>query len=259
MESAQVYQRDERYHDGVASQYDYLVVNPRIFTIGLLFEGFAEAFGGRDSMLDLGCGTGHMLLRYADRFRSAIGVDHSVGMLASARDNLVERGLAHAVLIKSDLNQFARSCCSSFDLIACVGVLHHLTERDRTSLLKQLRGLCSQRGRIVLAEPVQAGQAPPEIDAWNRVALGGQRHYHGEIPEDPDEAPLDEGVWRSTIADAGFVIEAESRMWEMSATVERPGPTEREQIRRLVADHSGGNVLAFVLRPDQGSTDVALG
>jgi SAM-dependent methyltransferase len=248
-DSRGIYLRDERYHDGVAAQYDHLVVNPRIYTIGILFEGFAQAFGGRDSMLDLGCGTGHMLLRYAERFRSALGVDHSAGMLAAARANLIERGLGHVVLIKSDLNQFARSCCSPFDLISCVGVLHHLVEADRQALLRQLRALCSERGRIVLAEPVEVGAAPDQIEAWNRQALGGQRQYQGEIPEDPDEAPLDEDRWRAMISEAGFAVEAESRMWEMSTTTERPGPNERERIRRLVADHPGGNVLAFVLRP----------
>jgi SAM-dependent methyltransferase len=36
-------------------------------------------------MLDLGCGTGQMLLRHAARFRRAVGVDHSAEMLDVAR------------------------------------------------------------------------------------------------------------------------------------------------------------------------------
>ena len=45
---------DQQYHDAIASQYDHIVVNPRIYTIGLLFEGFAQTFGRRGRMLDLG-------------------------------------------------------------------------------------------------------------------------------------------------------------------------------------------------------------
>lgn len=240
--------KDEIYHDGIADQYDYLVVRPRIFTIGLLFEGFEEAFGDRDAQLDLGCGTGHMLLRYARGFRSALGVDHSAGMLDSAAANLRAAGLGHAMLLKSDLLGFASKCHTRFDLITCVGVLHHLEPGPRAELLRQMRQLCSPQGRVLLAEPVETDPFPDAVAAWNAAALGGQRSYHGEIPEDPDEAPLDEAGWRAAIGDAGWNVQAESRMWEMSTTLEHPGPSERARIRQLVAEHPGGNVLALLLR-----------
>ena len=242
--------RDERYHDGIADQYDYLVVRPRIYTIGLLLANLEEGFTARHSMLDLGCGTGHLLLRYARQFQTAVGVDHSAGMLQMARRNLDTAGLHHPLLLRSDLPSFLDACQSRFDLISCVGVLHHLQPAERAQVLQDMRGLLRPNGRVLLAEPVLTDPFPDAITAWNQAALGGQRNYVGEIPEDPDEAPLEEGEWRAMLQSAGWQVDAESRMWEMSTTVERPGPSERAQILRLLADHPGGNVLALLLRAD---------
>jgi SAM-dependent methyltransferase len=226
------------------------VVRPRIFTIGLLFEGFLETVGPRDSMLDLGCGTGHMLLRYARHFRSAVGVDHSMGMLKAAHGNVRKAGLAHTMLLQDELNAFITRCAGSIDLVTCVGVLHHLSEGERMQLLGGIRAICHAHTRVILAEPVYSSDPPSAISQWNQHALGGTRHYVGDIPQDPDEAPLDEASWRAHLGEAGFVCLAESRMWEMSTTAEYPGPSERETIRRLVAEHPGGNVLALVVGPD---------
>jgi SAM-dependent methyltransferase len=241
---------DQHYHDGIADQYDHIVVRPRIFTIGLLFEGFIEALGPRETMLDLGCGTGHMLLRYARYFRSALGVDHSMGMLRAAQVNLHKAGLAHAMLLQDELNAFMTRCAGSFDLVTCVGVLHHLSEDERLQLLRSIRAICHAHTRIILAEPVYSADPPPAITHWNQQALGGTRHYAGDIPQDPDEAPLDEATWLAQLREVGLVGIAESRMWEMSTTAEYPGPSEREAIRRLVAEHPGGNVLALLVGPD---------
>lgn len=240
---------DRQYHDGIAAQYDNVVVRPRIFTIGLLFEGFASAFGPCGTMLDLGCGTGHLLLRYAQQFRSVLGVDHSSGMLQAAAANLQAAGISHSILLRRELQAFMADCASHFDLISCVGVLHHLTEDERGSLLQAMRQRCHGSSRVLLAEPVLAEEAPAAVLQWNQAALGGRRAYSGDIPAEPDEAPIAEDRWRQQIEDAGFAIMVESRMWEMSTTTEYPGPSEREQIRRIIADHPGGNVLALLLGP----------
>ena len=118
------YQIDQHYHDEIAGQYDHVVVRPRGFPIDLLFERFESLFVGRERMLDLGCGTGHMLLRYARSFRAAIGVDHSCGMLEQAGRNLSGVGVSNAILVQSDLMSFVeQQARSQFDLITCVGVL----------------------------------------------------------------------------------------------------------------------------------------
>ncbi len=242
------YQIDQHYHDEIARQYDHVVVRPRGFPIELLFERFDTLFVGRERMLDLGCGTGHMLLRYARHFRAAMGVDHSRGMLAQASENLAAVGVNSAILVHSDLISFVQQqTCSQFDLITCVGVLHHLQGDDCAVLLNTVRERLSPGGRILLAEPITGADEPAAINAWNRQALGGSRDFSGEIPQDPDEAPLDEATWRLAIAAAGLRSVAENRMWECSTSVEFPCTHEREQLRQLIAANPGGNVLALLL------------
>ncbi|MCB1605668.1 MAG: class I SAM-dependent methyltransferase [Xanthomonadales bacterium] len=246
--SNQHYQIDQRYHDGIAGQYDHVVVRPRGFPIELLFERFDTLFCGRQRMLDLGCGTGHMLLRFARQFRAAMGVDHSQGMLARAAENLSAVGIDNAILVQADLLQFVQQQSrSQFDLITCVGVLHHLQVPDIAALLSALRSRLSPGGRILLAEPITGATEPPAISAWNRQALGGTRDFVGEFPQDPDEAPLEESAWRQAIAGAGLVSVAENRMWECSTSEEFPNTAEREALRQLIAAHPGGNILALLL------------
>jgi SAM-dependent methyltransferase len=240
-------ERDRGYHDAIADQYDRVVVQPRAFAIDLLFEGMLDRFGARERLLDLGCGTGHMLARYAGAFRVAVGVDHSVGMLAQAQDNLGRRGLRNVVLVRRDLFAFCAEVVSSFDAITCVGVLHHLTESGHRQLLDAMHRLCAAHGRVLLAEPLIANPEPSAVAEWNRRVAGGARPFEGYLPPDPDEAPLDEGAWRANIGRAGFQVIAENRMWDVLATREIPPAQEREALRRVVEQNPGGNVLTVLL------------
>ncbi len=244
---------DRSYHDGIADQYDRVVVRPRTFAIDLLFEGMLDLLGSREQLLDLGCGTGHMLVRYAGAFRAAIGVDHSVGMLRQAQANLERRGLRNVVLLRSDLFAFCAEVMPGFDAITCVGVLHHLTDTGRAQLLDAMHRLCAVHGRVLLAEPLISGREPAAVTEWNRNATLGARHFEGHLPPDPNEAPLDEGTWRSAIARAGFEVIAENRMWDISASRELPPAQEREAMRRLVEWNPGGNVMALLLGKSQSS------
>ncbi len=246
--SSSHYQIDQRYHDEIAGQYDHVVVKPRGFPIDLLFERFETLFCSRERMLDLGCGTGHMLLRYAAGFRAALGVDHSKGMLEQAERNLAAVGVSNAILVHADLLGFVQQqSCSRFDLITCVGVLHHLQPADVGVLLAALRGRLSAGGKILLAEPITGADEPAAISEWNRRALGGSRDFQGEFPQDPDEAPLDESAWRAAVDEAGLRVVAENRMWECSTSAEFPTVQEREALRQLIAANPGGNILALLL------------
>lgn len=51
------------------------------------------ALGPRDTVLDLGCGTGQLAIPLASRVRSVIGMDPEPDMLRLARHLATERGL----------------------------------------------------------------------------------------------------------------------------------------------------------------------
>ena len=77
--------KDKDYHAKTAHVYDHIVVEPRNFANSILFGHFDKYIGPGNLMIDLGCGTGHMLNRYRGRFSKQIGVDHSPEMLVHAK------------------------------------------------------------------------------------------------------------------------------------------------------------------------------
>jgi ubiquinone/menaquinone biosynthesis C-methylase UbiE/DNA-binding transcriptional ArsR family regulator len=102
-----------------------------------------------DSMLDLGTGTGRILQLFAPLYRRGIGVDASRDMLAVARTNLDEAGVAHASVRHADILNLPLER-GTFDLISIHQVLHFL-ENPEVAIDEAARML-SPGGRIVIVD-----------------------------------------------------------------------------------------------------------
>jgi len=96
--------------------------------------------------LDLGCGTGIVLDRLADRYGGAVGLDVSEEMLAGYRPR--EGRTVH--LARGDMARlpFANG---SFDLVLCRSALHHMD--DEVAVLREIGRVLAPDGRLVLGEP----------------------------------------------------------------------------------------------------------
>ena len=99
-------EKDIVYHAAIAHEYDSVIVQPRELANEILFGRIEEAIPSGGRMLDLGCGTGHSVLRFGRRFDAVIGVDHSPEMLAQARDKLESAQTDNTVLLCQDLFDF---------------------------------------------------------------------------------------------------------------------------------------------------------
>lgn len=123
-----------------------------------------EAF---TSMLDIGCGTGHILNHYIAKGVTGIGIDnspiimdyhaHQQGFPASQAD-------VNALPFKNN----------SFDLITCFGLIEHLD--NPIGALSEMRRITKVGGRAMITVPRLMGVFPFLVPFWY---ISGGRYRHG--------------------------------------------------------------------------------
>lgn len=152
--SAQV-TRDE--YDSFAPYYNqrYIAHRPDIDT----FMAVADIKPG-EHVLDLGCGTGWLLVAAKKQSGSGqvVGVDISTKMLEEAHHALMEAGLSESVILHcgniEDLSSILGIQISptwkGFDVISCFWTLSSLPREQRGAVLEHWSHLLSPGGRIVM-------------------------------------------------------------------------------------------------------------
>ena len=136
--------------------------------------------GGR--VLDIGCGTGFLLERLAERGFSGVGVDLSPESVEIAQARLVELGVAERLRVET--GSAYEPPDGPFDLVTITDVLEHL--EDPRACLAAARDRLAPGGIVVVSTP-------------NRRSLHGARRWLSEyIPAiTVDLAPIDNWqTWR---------------------------------------------------------------
>jgi len=105
-------------------------------------------------ILELGCGTGRVLLPLVRDGHRVVGIDRSMPMLARARARLDRSGAnvrARATLLRADMRAFSLNARAGFSLvIAPFNTLQHLYHPDAfTDCLACVRACLADRGRFV--------------------------------------------------------------------------------------------------------------
>jgi len=107
-----------------------------------------QSFLENSSVLEAGCGTGPTISKIAQLYPTcrAVGIDLSTGALKialAAKDKLALKNLhfQEANILEMNLNK-------KFDVIVCIGVLHHLSDMDLG--LEKLKNHLNEGGYIML-------------------------------------------------------------------------------------------------------------
>lgn len=105
-----------------------------------------------DTLLDAGCGSGHLSRFLAEQNPHAriIGCDASSDRLKQAAE--AASPIRNLEFIHSDLAQLAFEN-ETFDVIACRFVFHHLSSTHRVRVIQELHRVLKPGGRIVSADP----------------------------------------------------------------------------------------------------------
>jgi ubiquinone/menaquinone biosynthesis C-methylase UbiE len=106
-------------------------------------EAFASAQTG-DRVLEVGCGAGHVLARFATANRT--GIDLSSGMLERAR-----RRLGPEVRLLRSQAERLPFADGSFDVVLCTEVLEHTN--DPSQVISELLRVAGPDGRVIVSIP----------------------------------------------------------------------------------------------------------
>jgi ubiquinone/menaquinone biosynthesis C-methylase UbiE len=151
-------------------------------------------------VVDVGCGTGEMLTRYAAAGCRVAGVDLSASMLFEARRRLGPGALlalaeATALPFPSD----------GADLVLATMVLHGLPADSRVPALAEMARVAGKRGRVLVADH----RPERERGAWPLLARGVARAVEGIAGHGPGvRSLLAAGGVAGLAARAGLRVEA---------------------------------------------------
>ena len=247
---AEHYEKDIQYHAATAHEYDAVVVEPRELANEILFADIDHAVPRGGRMLDIGCDTGHGLMRFGGRFDAVIGIDHSPAMLAMAAVKLKAGGRNNTILVRQNVFEFMESAFTPFDFVTAIGCFHHLLPETLPGLLRSIAVALSPGGRLLVADPIRVdlSKQPAEIAEWNAKSVAVGLDFDSDA-EEADEAPLDYALLEGALTSAGLEPVAETRGWELFPHALPPGDEDRGEIERLHRAHGdSGNVLCTVFR-----------
>jgi ubiquinone/menaquinone biosynthesis C-methylase UbiE len=143
----------------------------------VMVERFRECYPefGRGRLLDLGCGTADMTIRFAQAYPELrlLGVDGSASMLAYGTKAVSEAGLERRIALEKHLLPDPELEQSAFDGVISNSLLHHVT--DPVALWRET-ARCARQGAPVMSMDLRRPET--EEAAWELVG----RYAHRAMP-----------------------------------------------------------------------------
>jgi len=138
----------KRQFDQVAEEYDFVnsLLNDYTFFVSNLSLDKGRA-------LDIGCGSGLLVDKLANYYDEVVGIDISDQMLEIAK---YKRQKSNTVYLNMDAEHL--NFKGKFDMIVSRTTFHHLN--NIPSVIKQMKGLLNDGGKIVILDNVSEVETP---------------------------------------------------------------------------------------------------
>ena len=139
--------RSQEFFDRHARQWDDLART--LLPVPEYHQRLLELIPDAATVLEIGIGTGGLLLELAGRAAKVIGVDHSPAMLDEARQRLAVAGIAGIELRLGEMSHLPLPDASVGCVVANM-VLHHAA--DPSAVLTEVRRVLLPGGRLLIAD-----------------------------------------------------------------------------------------------------------
>lgn len=171
-----------KFYQSIARHYD------DIFPLSDMLKRFLQSYGIKkeDSILDLGCATGEVVLFLSQLCHRTIGIDLDADLIRIALAKQKERGTENTAFLLRNMNDLAIFSPSEFQVVLCLGnTLVHITSLDDVdSFFRKIAHVLADGGRFIFQilnyEKILARKtiALPLID--NEV-IAFERRYDHEV------------------------------------------------------------------------------
>lgn len=153
--------------ESAPTRYDRAI---RMLTFGRLdnaYNRLTSYIGNEQRVLDLGCGTGALTLRAAQKGAHVVGIDINPGMLEIARKRAKAEGLEPDIELREmGVAELDGEEPASFDVVMSGLCFSELTEEELSYALKETKRILKPGGLLLIADEVKPRAGAKRLLTW---------------------------------------------------------------------------------------------